>query len=182
ISTLTEPVSGFISTRAIANLVPEPGACSLNLTVHLPARRCPSPSPSRIHWRGSAAAATQPQPLRIEHVSKGAQTMSIEINWGDSSRSTIHLTFRRGWTWDHLRQAIQQADQMIGSVDHTVHLIIDLRNGGGVPGDFLSVAGDIFAQGVARANEGQRVVVGRSEEHTSELQSRENLVCRLLLE
>jgi len=25
-------------------------------------------------------------------------------------------------------------------------------------------------------------VVGRSEEHTSELQSRENLVCRLLLE
>src|SRR5690606_40113275 len=27
-----------------------------------------------------------------------------------------------------------------------------------------------------------RYVVGRSEEHTSELQSRENLVCRLLLE
>src|SRR5690606_40708602 len=27
-----------------------------------------------------------------------------------------------------------------------------------------------------------RVVYGRSEEHTSELQSRENLVCRLLLE
>src|SRR5690606_39347546 len=27
-----------------------------------------------------------------------------------------------------------------------------------------------------------RVKVGRSEEHTSELQSRENLVCRLLLE
>src|SRR5690606_40560747 len=26
------------------------------------------------------------------------------------------------------------------------------------------------------------VVIGRSEEHTSELQSRENLVCRLLLE
>src|SRR5690606_41470154 len=28
----------------------------------------------------------------------------------------------------------------------------------------------------------QRVATGRSEEHTSELQSRENLVCRLLLE
>src|SRR5436309_11436785 len=28
----------------------------------------------------------------------------------------------------------------------------------------------------------QPVLVGRSEEHTSELQSRENLVCRLLLE
>src|SRR5436309_10379312 len=29
---------------------------------------------------------------------------------------------------------------------------------------------------------GREVVLGRSEEHTSELQSRENLVCRLLLE
>src|SRR5690606_41234044 len=38
-----------------------------------------------------------------------------------------------------------------------------------------------------RAQDGARLsaakdVVGRSEEHTSELQSRENLVCRLLLE
>src|SRR5690606_42017761 len=32
---------------------------------------------------------------------------------------------------------------------------------------------------LARAADGRRV--GRSEEHTSELQSRENLVCRLLL-
>src|SRR5436309_5085003 len=30
--------------------------------------------------------------------------------------------------------------------------------------------------------EGRAVLVSRSEEHTSELQSRENLVCRLLLE
>src|SRR5690606_40820724 len=29
---------------------------------------------------------------------------------------------------------------------------------------------------------GETIVTGRSEEHTSELQSRENLVCRLLLE
>src|SRR5207302_10321092 len=29
---------------------------------------------------------------------------------------------------------------------------------------------------------GRHIEVGRSEEHTSELQSRENLVCRLLLE
>src|SRR5690606_40531969 len=37
--------------------------------------------------------------------------------------------------------------------------------------------------GVAlRIQQQQRVVVLRSEEHTSELQSRENLVCRLLLE
>src|SRR5690606_39755020 len=60
------------------------------------------------------------------------------------------------------------------------------------------VAGDLAGAGVGllehrvvagageqRAQQGLRAVAGlarRSEEHTSELQSRENLVCRLLLE
>src|SRR5690606_39802133 len=35
---------------------------------------------------------------------------------------------------------------------------------------------------LGRARPGRRLGVARSEEHTSELQSRENLVCRLLLE
>src|SRR5690606_4414133 len=38
------------------------------------------------------------------------------------------------------------------------------------------------ACGDERAAAGYSAVAGRSEEHTSELQSRENLVCRLLLE
>src|SRR5215475_12006380 len=41
----------------------------------------------------------------------------------------------------------------------------------GVPGDWLPAGFDVIPQ-----------CGGRSEEHTSELQSRENLVCRLLLE
>src|SRR5260370_9735985 len=36
--------------------------------------------------------------------------------------------------------------------------------------------------GVSRLRSGQRHTVGRSEEHTSELQSHLNIVCRLLLE
>src|SRR5690606_41566863 len=39
---------------------------------------------------------------------------------------------------------------------------------------------ELVRQGVLMAQ--QEVSTGRSEEHTSELQSRENLVCRLLLE
>lgn len=86
--------------------------------------------------------------------------MSIEVNWANNTRSAIHLTFERGWTRESLNQAIEQADAMIVSADHTVHLIIDIRNSGGIPRDFITVAGDLFAQGEARTNEGQRVVVG----------------------
>src|SRR5215475_15538655 len=51
----------------------------------------------------------------------------------------------------------------------------------------LAAEADVFAEsyrpGVAeRLGVGHDVVTARSEEHTSELQSRENLVCRLLLE
>src|SRR2546430_7503709 len=41
---------------------------------------------------------------------------------------------------------------------------------------------DAVDLGRAPASERHRVVVSRSEEHTSELQSQSNLVCRLLLE
>src|SRR5690606_41382644 len=48
----------------------------------------------------------------------------------------------------------------------------------------ITITGTVLAVAIvaiaARASKGFRTVV-RSEEHTSELQSRENLVCRLLL-
>src|SRR5690606_42108400 len=45
--------------------------------------------------------------------------------------------------------------------------------------------GELLLSGQARGlmlDDAEAVAPGRSEEHTSELQSRENLVCRLLLE
>src|SRR5438874_10535258 len=53
------------------------------------------------------------------------------------------------------------------------------RNGG----DFLFLRGDdAFQRGVADSERHHRREEKRSEEHTSELQSRRDLVCRLLLE
>jgi hypothetical protein len=72
----------------------------------------------------------------------------------------ILLQFGPGWTWDHLYAAIREADTLIASADHTVHLVIDISRAGRLPGDFMRVAGDVFASGAARPNEGQRVVVG----------------------
>jgi hypothetical protein len=39
-------------------------------------------------------------------------------------------------------------------------MVIDIREAGGIPRDFMRVAGDVFASGDARSNEGQKIVVG----------------------
>lgn len=86
--------------------------------------------------------------------------MSINIVWANSEQTAIHIAFAPGWTWEHLKSAIQRADSMIASVEHTVHLLIDLSSAGGIPGDFMTMAGDILNGGAARVNEGAKVVVG----------------------
>lgn len=84
--------------------------------------------------------------------------MNISVAW--STPSALLLQFQPGWTWQDLYAAIQQADTYIASANHTVHLIIDISRAGRIPGDFLRVAGDVFASGSPRANEGRRIVVG----------------------
>src|SRR5690606_40363716 len=61
--------------------------------------------------------------------------------------------------------------QLVGNikaVDENYTNIVHIKN--------YLISGDWIRPGT------NEVVLGRSEEHTSELQSRENLVCRLLLE
>src|SRR5947209_16122692 len=49
-------------------------------------------------------------------------------------------------------------------------------------GDFFAVLGKLRPVGARNLPQAHKGVNGRSEEHTSELQSRQYLVCRLLLE
>ncbi len=86
--------------------------------------------------------------------------MGIHVNWYNPQQNIVHLRFSRGWKWSHFYDAVQQADGLISSVPHTTHLLIDLREAGGIPNDFMRVAGDLFSSGEARPNEGQRVIIG----------------------
>ncbi|MBZ0287168.1 MAG: hypothetical protein K8I30_06095, partial [Anaerolineae bacterium] len=73
---------------------------------------------------------------------------------------TIGIIFQPGWSWDDVRAAGQKADQLIVDAPHRVDLLIDIRKAGGLPRDFLSQAGELLDQGSARANEGEKVIVG----------------------
>ncbi len=87
--------------------------------------------------------------------------MTIQVGWDNNEQQHIvRIVFQRGWTWNDLNQAVKQADALIISQSHRVDLLIDIQEAGGIPGDFITRAGELFAQGEARANEGQKVVVG----------------------
>jgi hypothetical protein len=86
--------------------------------------------------------------------------MQINVAWDNNDHRIVRIVFQRGWTWQDLRQAVQQADELIRSEPHTVHLVIDIHDAGGIPGDFIARASELFAQGHARSNEGQKIVIG----------------------
>lgn len=86
--------------------------------------------------------------------------MQINVAWDNNDHRIVRIVFQRGWTWQDLHLAVHQADALITSETHTVHLVIDIHDAGGIPGDFISRAGELFAQGDARSNEGQKIVIG----------------------
>ena len=86
--------------------------------------------------------------------------MQINVAWDNNDHRIVRIVFQHGWTWQDLRQAIHQADELINSEPHMVHLVIDIHDAGGLPGDFITRAGELFAQGHARSNEGQKIVIG----------------------
>src|SRR5690606_40113274 len=96
--------------------------------------------------------------IRYFHVT-GVQTCALPILAG-----TCHAAFRASRSAEHL--TVQEAEPRV------------------LAGGPASPAGGEAAQIVHRGHAVVHRLPGevRSEEHTSELQSRENLVCRLLLE
>ena len=85
--------------------------------------------------------------------------MAIVTRWIDKKRTIILLEFESEWSWEDLEDAVQQADNLICSVENFVDLIIDLE-GTSIPKDIFSAAKTLLASGEARPNEGARVVVG----------------------
>ena len=84
--------------------------------------------------------------------------MGIHVSWADTS--TVLIRFEPGWNWDNLYAAVGEADALIANAPHQVNMVIDIHKAGGIPRDFLNVAGDLLNQGGARSNEGEKIIVG----------------------
>jgi hypothetical protein len=87
--------------------------------------------------------------------------MAINTQWDDNNKTRILVEFETSWTWNELETSLEQADNMIRSVSHSVDIIIDVE-GSNLPKDFLTAARNLLANPEQNDNEGHRVVVGAS--------------------
>src|SRR5690606_32337126 len=88
----------------------------------------------------------------------------------------IRMRAAEGWTRPPSARNNMSVSLRVNMLpDGTITAVTVSRSSGDAPFDNSAVAA---VKNIGRLTEMQ----GRSEEHTSELQSRENLVCRLLLE
>src|SRR5690606_38252584 len=120
-----------------------------------------------------------PQPARQRELAEGLG------QFGTRQQGGVHIAL-------HLAQCDRRLGQMpLGIVDAVVAVLpalVDQAAVGGAPvldetvAVAIAVMGDPLDRRVGGGQQRADGLLVRSEEHTSELQSRENLVCRLLLE
>jgi hypothetical protein len=85
--------------------------------------------------------------------------MGIEVSWDNPDTKTIiRYDFEPEWTSDDFFDAIRADDAVIASVEHTVHLMFDMRRSEHVPFVPVSTLRDIAA-GVSQKT-GLIVLVG----------------------
>lgn len=85
--------------------------------------------------------------------------MAIVLAWDEADQQIIQVQVSGNWTWDQMETALEEAIGMMDSVDHTVHFIIDIRNGQLDLGSALAQA-QKAATPETHPNEGIKVVVG----------------------
>src|SRR5690606_41850854 len=126
------------------------------------------------------AVGAASHPHHFLSVTKGGGTAIVATRGNPDS----HVILRGGRTPNYDAGSVQAASEVLERAGLVPRIMIDAShaNSGKNPENQPAVVADVAAQVAA----GERRVIGpmveRSEEHTSELQSRENLVCRLLLE
>lgn len=85
--------------------------------------------------------------------------MAIDLAWDEQDTHIIRVNVSGDWTWEMMETALERAIGMMDSVDHTVHYIIDIREGRLDLGSALKQAQQAATPETHR-NEGIKVVVG----------------------
>src|SRR6478672_12563421 len=99
--------------------------------------------------------------------------------WLSCLRSSSYQSAERGAPRSRLVAVVREGPVRFG---HAVRILAPLDRCARAVGGIKQFSRQLFLHGLAGARLGGVEQPARSEEHTSELQSRSDLVCRLLLE
>jgi len=59
--------------------------------------------------------------------------MPISISWDNTDKTIIQYRFEGRWTWDEFNKGLFEANSMMDSVNHTVHVIVNMGNSAALP-------------------------------------------------
>jgi hypothetical protein len=85
--------------------------------------------------------------------------MAIHIGWDDDSKRIVRATVEGRYAWEDLERALGEAIELMDSVAHKVHFVIDIRRGHLDVGSAIGQA-QKAATPETHHNEGMKVVVG----------------------
>lgn len=84
--------------------------------------------------------------------------MGVSVTWDNAEKTVIRYDFEGSWSWDEAQQALAKVKVMMGTVDHVVDFIADLRSCRSQPTDLLNKALQVARR--TPANTGILVMVG----------------------
>src|SRR5690606_14397409 len=119
----------------------------------------------------SLAKEIEFQELEIELAEKNIKELGVNVEF--KKKSIDETTEKIAFKQEHLAHKEGELNNILAETEKEEEFLLKKSE------DFTKKIDDRLLQAYQRIRKGVR---NRSEEHTSELQSRENLVCRLLLE
>ena len=84
--------------------------------------------------------------------------MGITVLWDNPDQSIIRFVYVGSWSFGDLFDAMQEARNLMDTVDHPVHGIIDMRESKLIPNGTLSLARNVTMR--KHPNQGKSVIVG----------------------
>ncbi len=84
--------------------------------------------------------------------------MGVSTQWDNEEKTVIRYVYEGKWTWDEYYPEHQKAREMTKSVEHTVHVLVDVRNGALLPKGALTHSRSALTN--KPENEGITIIVG----------------------
>lgn len=64
--------------------------------------------------------------------------MTVHVSWVDDSKTTILREFGTSWTWNEFYESQDEVNEMLRSVEHKVHQILDFSKSNSMPSNTLT--------------------------------------------